>query len=264
MRRGKEDAEFNPTSTVSEEHLEVPPDPIQPEISLNSVMGISSPRTLKLLGQIGGDNVVVMIDPGATHNFISNALAKKLGIPINQSKSFGVSLGTGEAVQGEGECRSIVLELQGIVIIENYLVLPLGNSDLILGIQWLEKLGTMTTNWKTQMLKFQMGDEMVTLRGDPALGRTGISLKAMIRTLQKEKMGILVELNLIQGTEEGEVAPRETPTFLSPLLQKFEEVFNMPSGLPPQRKHEHAIVFIRSIINLIAQIHLWIKNLHLF
>ena len=40
-------------------------------VSLNSVVGINSPRTMKLRGKIGGEGVIVMVDPGATNNFIS-------------------------------------------------------------------------------------------------------------------------------------------------------------------------------------------------
>lgn len=43
----------------------------RPVISLNSVVGITSPKTMKLVGEILGQKVVVMIDPGATHNFVS-------------------------------------------------------------------------------------------------------------------------------------------------------------------------------------------------
>lgn len=44
---------------------------IQAETSLNSVVGIMCPKTFKLRGEVNGKSVVVMIDPGATHNFIS-------------------------------------------------------------------------------------------------------------------------------------------------------------------------------------------------
>lgn len=208
-------------------------------------MGITSPRTMKLLGCIRGDEIVVMVDPGAIHNFISKEAVQKLGIPVLRSKEFEVSLGTGDSVMGEGICKSVVLELQGIVIVKNFLPLGLGNSDIIMGIQWLEKLGTMATNWKTQTLRFQLGSEVVTLKGDPSLGRSGISLKAMLRNLRKEGGGYLVEFNFLQappgGTEE---APEGIviPPFLAQLLEEYGVVFELPKGLPPKRSHDHAII----------------------
>lgn len=53
---------------------EAPPSPTEEvitEVSLNSVIGLSNPKTMKLRGLIGDQEVVVMIDPGTTHNFIS-------------------------------------------------------------------------------------------------------------------------------------------------------------------------------------------------
>lgn len=73
---------------------------------------------------------------------------------------------------------------------------------MILGIQWLETYG-IHTNWKTQVMKFSLGKEMITLRGDPSLGKTLISLKAMMRTIKHECFGIFVELNQIDLPNEG-------------------------------------------------------------
>ena len=41
------------------------------ELSLNLMVGISTPKTMKLRGQIEGQEVVVLIDCGTSHNFIS-------------------------------------------------------------------------------------------------------------------------------------------------------------------------------------------------
>lgn len=219
------------------------PEPPQPEISLNSVMGISSPKTLKLAGTINGESVVVMVDPGATHNFISTDTVQHLQLPITPSKSFGVSLGTGTEVYGAGVCKAVPLFIQGVEVVEDYLPLQLGNSDLILGIEWLEKLGTMVTNWKTQKIQFKRGDATITLEGDPSLCRQGISLKAMMRTIKKEGGGYLVELNQLEGAGQAEQELLQSiPESLQPLIHSYAQVFHMPSGLPPKRGHEHAVI----------------------
>lgn len=82
---------------------------------------------------------------------------------------------------------------------EQCLPLELGNVDIILGVQWLEKHGVVTTNWKTHVIRFQIGGMPMTLVGDPSLDKTQISLKAMIRILNKERNGVLVELNFLEG-----------------------------------------------------------------
>lgn len=174
----------SPTEDVSPEVT------LQSEVSLNSVIGLSNPRTMKLKGLLGDCEVVVMIDPGATHNFVSLERVKDLQIPITESGSFGVSLGNGEAIKGQGMCRNVVLQLDGgVVIKEDFLPLTLGTSDVILGVQWLEKLGNVVTNWKTQVMQFDVGDNTVTLVSDPSLVRSKISLKAMLRTIRKERQG---------------------------------------------------------------------------
>lgn len=55
--------------------------------------------------------------------------------------NFGVTLGNGERILEEGECKELRIEVQGITLNKDFLVLKLGNSDIIVGLQWLEKLG---------------------------------------------------------------------------------------------------------------------------
>lgn len=51
--------------------------------------------------------VVALIDPGATHNFISDTLVKKLKLPVSPTEECGVALGTGEAVKSKGICCGV-------------------------------------------------------------------------------------------------------------------------------------------------------------
>ena len=83
--------------------------------------------------------------------------------------------------------------LQGPKIRDDFLSLPLGSSDVILGIQWLEKLGPMTTNWKTQHMQFVWNNEQIVLLGDVSLRRARVSLKAILTEIHMEEGGVLVE-----------------------------------------------------------------------
>ncbi|KFK25816.1 hypothetical protein AALP_AA8G165200 [Arabis alpina] len=107
------------------------------ELSLNSMVGISSPRTMKLKGSICGQEVVIMIDSGASHNFISQELVKRLVLPFDDSNGYGVMTGTGITVQGREKCKNLKLLMQGLVVTSSFLPLELGTPDVILGMQWL-------------------------------------------------------------------------------------------------------------------------------
>ncbi|KAL8103703.1 hypothetical protein AgCh_028050 [Apium graveolens] len=238
------DDEFISVESRGDEEPDHVDEDAHPEISLNSVVGITSPKTFKLKGEVNGSPVIIMIDPGATHNFISVETMTNLGIECISSKCFGVSLGTGDTVLSQGECKSVVLQVQGLTIVENFLPIALGNSDMILGLQWLEKLGTMSSNWKTQTIKFKLGNDIAVLKGDASLGRTGITLKAMIKTLRKEKRGFLVEFNYLGAVTEHsqETGEEVVPPFLSTLVQQCADVFELPKGLPPMRRQNHKII----------------------
>lgn len=55
---------------------------------------------------------------------------------------------------------------------DDFLILELGNFDVILGLQWLEKLGEITTNWKIQRMRFHGEHGLVELRGVFSLGKS--------------------------------------------------------------------------------------------
>ncbi|XP_028552383.1 uncharacterized protein LOC114580110 [Dendrobium catenatum] len=210
------------------------------EVSLNSVAGLTAHSTMKMEGRIGSFTVTVLIDSGATHNFIACRLVEELGIPMIQGRGVGVSLGTGQKEQCAGRCSGVTLSIQGEDITQDFLVLELGNTDVILGIQWLQTLGEMKVNWKTLMLEYGEGEHRVTLHGDPKLCRSKVALKTILKSLRSEGEGFLIELWRLEGSEP--VEEQNIPEEVGELLEEFTPVFQMPAGLPPQRSKEHAIV----------------------
>ena len=51
---------------------------MNPTISCNALVGITTPQTIKIEGQIKKKKVIVLIDSGSTHNFIHCKVAKEL------------------------------------------------------------------------------------------------------------------------------------------------------------------------------------------
>lgn len=68
-------------------------DPQMRVISVSSLLGLYSPTTTKLKGTIKKQVMVVMLDSGAKHNFISPTMAKQLKLKTDQ-RSLEIMLGT--------------------------------------------------------------------------------------------------------------------------------------------------------------------------
>lgn len=131
---------------IGDETDETEPDPVVmttelAELSLNSVVGISSPKTMKLRGRMMEHDVVVLIDSGASHDFISIELVRKLSITLQGTTGYGVLMGVKITVKGEGICKGLKIQAQNLEIVSDFLPLNLGSADVILGMQWLETLG---------------------------------------------------------------------------------------------------------------------------
>ncbi|KAL2512136.1 Retrotrans gag domain-containing protein [Abeliophyllum distichum] len=84
------------------------------ELSINLVVGLTTPRTMKLKGSINRKH---------------------------ETMGYGVITSTGLTIKLEEICRGVTLKLPNMLVEEDFLPLELGSSDVILGMQWLRKLG---------------------------------------------------------------------------------------------------------------------------
>lgn len=90
-------------------------------------------KSMKIMGKIGDRDVVILIDSGATSNFISPGLVRELGLSITSSRGFEVGVGGGEIKQGKEKCSGITVAVQGVEITDDFLLFELGAIDMILG-----------------------------------------------------------------------------------------------------------------------------------
>jgi hypothetical protein len=85
----EEDVE-TPLVSESLEITDITPPEVEPIISLNALTGFSAPQTLKLIGYIKNQKVIILVDSGSTHNFIHHRISQKLiatSMPSTISKS---------------------------------------------------------------------------------------------------------------------------------------------------------------------------------
>ncbi|KAA0054137.1 Ty3/gypsy retrotransposon protein [Cucumis melo var. makuwa] len=217
------------------------------ELSINLVVGLNDPGTMKVKGRINNKEIVVMINCGATHNFISEKLVKSLPITIKETAHYGVILGSSTAIQGKGVCESVEIQLADWKVIEDFLSLELGGVDVILGMQWLHSLGVTIVDWKNLTFSFTCNGEGVCIKGDPSLTKTRISLKSMFKTWSNQDGGYLIECRAIElkGGRKQEAVEKQESSWatnsIHNILKKFDDVFTWPEKMPPRREIEHQI-----------------------
>lgn len=122
-------------------------------------------KRLKVFRSTLGYNVVVLIDYGEINNFILEKLAVSLKLPIRASNQIPISMVPGQQMQSKGCCHRINLLVQEVEIMEDYLVLDIirAYSDLILGYNWLSKLGEILINWNINYISFLHNSRWVTI-----------------------------------------------------------------------------------------------------
>lgn len=112
--------------------------------------------------------------------------------------------------------------------------LPLTSLDLVLGVQWLELLGPVVCDWRNLTMEFEWRSQNCVLQG---LRTTPIQ-PVDFQCLSKEaRQGHA--LFAIYATEEGNSTPVQQE--LKELIEAFDDIFQAPSQLPPQRDIEHQI-----------------------
>ncbi|KAA8519599.1 hypothetical protein F0562_013956 [Nyssa sinensis] len=211
-----------------------------PEISFHAIAGVEHPQTLIVWGRLKNKNLMVLIDGGSTHNFIDQATASRFGLYITRNKKLQVVLANQEKIECVGQCQGLTLTIQGVPITADYYVLPVAACQVVLGVQWLETLGPIEMDYKHLTMTFQVREISHTLHG---LKRTAEA--ANIEALDSKEcsgwqgMGVFFQIQI--SPIETSHSPDAYPEEIRSLLNRYSWVFEAPTGLPPQRLHDHRI-----------------------
>ncbi|GJW61762.1 ty3-gypsy retrotransposon protein [Tanacetum coccineum] len=239
-----------------EEHLDTGPSgaTAEPDDSLetgdvsclNSLVGHGSPRSLQLWGTISSTQVHVLIDNGSTHNFVQPSLIEQLKLPITPTKPFKVYIGSGATLLCDHVCAQVTLTLQGFTITVDLFVLPMQGAEVVLGIQWLQKLGKVTHDYAHQTMEFSVNNKKHMLKGDDALRFKKIGFHQMQALLDTDEIYGVYEIHKLQPDQaKDDVTTSKTATPIHPeidaLLDRYQELFAEPTSLPPHRVIDHRI-----------------------
>ena len=120
----------------------------QANITLYALLGSPSLGTIRVLGQIKGHWVVILLDTATSHNFLDAMLVKTLQLAVDTIKILEVIVANGDLIRINGECKDLLLKMQGNEFHVNLHVLTLRGCDMVLGTQWLCTLGLINWDFK--------------------------------------------------------------------------------------------------------------------
>jgi hypothetical protein len=99
------------------------------------VAGVEAPRTLKIKSSIQHLHVLVLIDSGSSHSFISEQVANQLHGVTRVVKPAKVQVVNGNIIQSSAELLQAECPIQGFVFCSDLKVLPLHNFDMVVGME---------------------------------------------------------------------------------------------------------------------------------
>ena len=92
-------------------------------------------------------------------------MVTKLGLPVVRGRTFKVTVGNKEVIECTGRCLGLSLSLQGINIRADFFVLPVAACQAVLGVQWLETLGPIETDYRKLSMSFTQAGKIHILKG---------------------------------------------------------------------------------------------------
>ena len=116
-------------------------------ISLHALVGISSPKTLKIKGFIKHCPIVVLIDSGSMHNFIHQRVAEAVHCFLKAVSNFQVQIADGGTMKCEGCYENIKLQMGDYDLKTHMFAINMGGFDIVLGAEWLCTLGPITMDF---------------------------------------------------------------------------------------------------------------------
>ena len=124
------------------------------EISFAAMTGLGRLDTFKTNGFIKKLKLLVMVDPGSTLNILDIRQVKRLGLHLDRSERFPISVPGDLKIMCEGIIRNVELKMGDYTLRDSFFVTRIGGVDAVLGVQWLYNLGTYSTNHKEDFLSF--------------------------------------------------------------------------------------------------------------
>lgn len=215
-------------------------------------------RTLKLCGQIGKQQILILVDSGSVGTFVSDALVHRLQLPTVPSDPMKFVTADGSPMLCNSRVPQLMWSTQKHSFVSNAGVIALKCFDMVLGEDWLEECSPMWVDWVKKVLRFTLRGQRVTLYGVQAtvpscaaissnhlqgmLSRGAVDRCIQFKPTISEERCLELSINSISVPDQ-----LQWPAEVHQLIDKFSDIFQEPHQLPPQRPFDHQIELLAGV-----------------
>lgn len=107
-------------------------------LSLNAISGTTEGEALKLRALYKNKVMLILVDSGSSHSFVSSSFLTKCGISPQTMNPQAVKVANGETMITDHWMPNLQWWIQGHTLTANMRVLDMGAFDAILGYDWLK------------------------------------------------------------------------------------------------------------------------------
>jgi RNase H-like domain found in reverse transcriptase/Reverse transcriptase (RNA-dependent DNA polymerase)/Retroviral aspartyl protease/Integrase zinc binding domain len=210
-------------------------------VTLSGTTSLTSHNTLKYKGFIQTIPICVLIDTGATHSFINPHLVHVLELPVQPQPTKVFRSAGDERLITDKYCPQVEFTLQDHKFTADLKLLPVPGYDIILGCDWISKMGDVTINLQKGCMVVSLEGKQIKLPTSPILADVHI-IDSVFNVTKEEKKGSHLFTAHIFPVLEDQIFTVETlHPKLQELLESFAQLFVEPTQLPPKRSIDHQI-----------------------
>lgn len=181
----------------------------EPKVYLNAVAGQSTPDYLRVLGTVGKHHITILIDSGSTHTIFNPNTAKLLNCDIELTDPLTVLVADGNKIECNSKCSNLRWMMGECKFVTGVKLLHLGGCDMVMGVDFLKKLGRIYLNFEVSILILIRHGQVVTLRGiDAPLSLQSVRCKNIHKLIDQESE-LLTEMVCMLTTVTEEKEPEE-------------------------------------------------------
>lgn len=131
------------------------------QLSLNAISSQDQTNCIKLKTRVKDKVMLILVDSGSTHSFISSHFVDLVQLPIVSITPKKVKLANGESIVTDKMVPQLECYCQGQSFAPDMIVLDMHPYDAILGFDWLKAHNPMDCDWKNKTIHFPEKGKMI-------------------------------------------------------------------------------------------------------